>query len=402
MLISPFKADLGVTGTSPTYINTAWANDGHFEAVGSIYRDRPDANSPYRDYFCVKAGVASINHRPYSDPYCWRDLGLSATSGGYAPNANVRPSNSDAWASGQTIALGQDVYDVQTHHDYIAAVAIAGGSNTTRPSAAILSTDPAVAARWVDLGAANAWAPFDERSNTYLEGINTSGAAITPVTFTFVANTSGPGATHLFLAGLENVESVSATLTVTVTTTGAAWGGTMVDPTPVTLAHGVLGALRDTAILPFTPVPKGHTLSVAVTLATANLDGLFPMRCAVCGVGYGYELAHTEWGVEASVLDFSRRDRDETFGTVTFIKRGSAKTLRATCFIDPAEVSGDVIHQILKRHTGQPVMLDFNNQGGSDPLYDRLRVYGFYTNLRTLISASSFESLSIDVEGLVE
>jgi hypothetical protein len=98
-------------------------------------------------------------------------------------------------------------------------------------------------------------------------------------------------------------------------------------------------------------------------------------------------------------MDFSRKERDETYGTVNFVKRGTARVLRATCLINPSVVAGDVAQYILQDHTGKPLMLDFNNTGSS---YDRLKIFGFYTNLRSLVSAASYESLSIDVEGLVE
>jgi len=90
---------------------------------------------------------------------------------------------------------------------------------------------------------------------------------------------------------------------------------------------------------------------------------------------------------------------NETFGTVTFVKRGTSKVVRATAFIDPDVISGDEVQSILAQFDGVPVFWDFNNDGSD---YDRLRVMGFHTNVRQLIQAATYESLSIDIEGLVE
>jgi hypothetical protein len=154
---------------------------------------------------------------------------------------------------------------------------------------------------------------------------------------------------------------------------------------------------RRNAILPFTYVTTGNTLTITVTLT--RMTSTLVAQCGVCGVGFGYELAQTEWGVETSIIDFSRKERDDTFGTVTFLRRGSAKLVRATCYVDPTVVSGDIVQLFLANNTGVPVMMDFNNPGSN---YDRLRLFGFYANLRQVIAAASYETLSMDVEGLVD
>ncbi len=394
MLISPAAASLAFTGSGPTYVQSAWAA-GTAYAKYAIRRYAP-SGSAYYDYTCIRAHTSSSTITPNNYWY-WIKGGLSATTGGYTYTTNVRHSNYPAWASGQAVPAWAPYYDVATHHDYLAPLAISAGDNTTKPSEAILSSDPIIAARWVDAGVANAWAPFDNVSNSYLQGYGTSDQLLASTTFSFAAQLTVEPGSHVFLSGLSNVATASAVITATNTATGAAWGTTITQPPTANLSLVTFGVNRRSAILPFTTVPTGYTVTVAVTLTQANANA--PAQCAVAGVGYGYELAATEWGVETSILDFSRKERDETYGTVEFIRRGSAKVLRATCFLDPATVAGDVAQYILQDHTGRPLMLDFNNTGSD---YDRLKIFGFYTNLRTIISAASFESLAMDVEGLVE
>jgi hypothetical protein len=141
------------------------------------------------------------------------------------------------------------------------------------------------------------------------------------------------------------------------------------------------------------------TNTALVYFYVTNADRSIPARIGSFALGEATTLGTTEWGVESSILSFSKKERDETFGTVSFVKRGNAKQLRATAFIDTDEISGDEVMAVLSAFEGQPVFYDFNN-AGSD--YDRLRVFGFQTNLRTVISAPTWESLSLDIEGLVE
>lgn len=394
MLISPAAASLAFTGSSPTYLQSAWAA-GTAYAKYAIRRYAP-SGSTYYDYTCIRAHTSSSTVTP-SNTWYWQKGGLSATTGGYTYTTNVRHSNYAAWTSGAAVPAWAPYYDVATHRDYLAPLAISAGDNTVRPSEAILSSDATIAARWVDAGAANAWAPYDSLTDSYLQGYGTSDQLLASTTFSFAAQLTAEPGSHVFLSGLSNVATASAVITATNTATGAAWGTTITQPATASLALPNYGVNRRSAILPFTTVPTGYTVTVAITLTQANSNA--PAQCAVAGVGYGYELADTEWGVETSILDFSRRERDQTYGTVAFMRRGSAKVLRATCYMDPASVAGDVAQYILQDHTGRPLMLDFNNDGSD---YDRLRVFGFYTNLRTVISAASYETLALDVEGLVE
>jgi hypothetical protein len=151
------------------------------------------------------------------------------------------------------------------------------------------------------------------------------------------------------------------------------------------------------AVLPFNSIAAGSIVNVAVTLT--NNVAASPSECGMAGMGYAYALGDSSCGVETSLIDFSRVERNDVYGTVKFMKRGNAKTLRATCLIDPAVTGGDVIMLVLRWLSGRAVMMDFNNTGSD---YDRLRIFGFFSNVASLIQAASYESISMDVEGLVE
>ena len=161
--------------------------------------------------------------------------------------------------------------------------------------------------------------------------------------------------------------------------------------------------LPDAYVFPITTQPAGTALSVRFLLyglpATDSDPNRLPASCAIVGAGLAQSLGDSEWGVETSYLSFSRRERDETFGTVTFMKRGAAKTARATGYLDTSIVTGDAVQRALIAADGVPSLFDFNN---SDSDYSRLRVFGFVTQFRSIIQAASWESVTLDIEGLVE
>lgn len=134
-------------------------------------------------------------------------------------------------------------------------------------------------------------------------------------------------------------------------------------------------------------------------VACTSASSTRPAEIRSLVLGQATTIGHTEWGVETSLLSFSRKERDDNFGTVKFVKRGSASSVRATAFIDTDQINADEVYQILAAFDGQPIVMDFNNPGSD---YERLKLFGFYTNVRTIIQANSYESLGIDVESLVQ
>lgn len=403
-VIVPLEIDLAYTGSSPVYIYSAWAASQAY-VVGDIRRYQ--INGVYRDFRCRVAHTSSTANAPdkqvttatttgwwiftqttYTTQSYWEDRGPSATSGGYTYTTNVRLSHYPAWATGAAVALNAAVYDAADNHDYLATVALTSGENTIRPSEAVKSADETIAARWISLGAANAWAAIDYLGNTYTQGYETDGDLCDP-TYT-VTCACATAVDRVAFAGLVNVKTVA----ITVTDDGVARDPISVSLTPAGTAYG---ATLRTANIPIDTVAAGSALSIAVTL-TRN-DTTQPAQCAVMTVGRAHTLSDTEWGVETSILSFSRKERDETFGTVNFVKRGSSRQIRAVCYLDPAVITGDVVQELLSQWDGMPVYWDFNNDGSA---YDRLRAFGFYTNLGLAIPAASYESLSLTVEGLVE
>lgn len=387
-ILVPQKSDLASTGSgSLSYVYSAWSSSSVNYARDT--KIRYQVGGVYYDYRSRSSHTSRADRAPTNGDY-WTKLGVSATTSGATYTTNVLLSDYDTWTASAEVKAGAIKFDPADHRDYLAPNLIASGYNTIRPSEAVLSDDEAIAARWSVVSNANAWAPFDLEVYTRLSSYNSSNALVDPVTLTFTCPTNDT-ANAVILAGLSNVEDLTAVVS---------YGGQVKETLTADLEPSGThyGATATSVILDLaTPIPAGTAVSVALTLNAYNTAK--PSLLGVATLAREYALAETEWGVETRLLSFSRKQRDETFGTTTFLKRGSATLCSATCYYDPAVIAGDVIQQVLANFDGQPLLLDFNNTGTD---YDRLRIFGFYTNVRTLIHGLSWESLVMDVESLVQ
>lgn len=384
-ILVPQAASLAYTGTE-IYVYSAWSSSSVAYALNDVVRY--EVNGVWYDYRARAAHTSSTNIKPTFAAY-WTLLSTAATTG-VTYTTNVRLSDYDAWTSGSAVLAGAIQFDAADHRDYLATAAVSSVDNFTRPSAAILSSNEDLAARWTPASNANAWAPFDLELYTRLSAYDSSGTLVDPVTMTFTTVTSDT-ADAVILAGMRNVEDLTAVVI---------YGGEVQETlTADLLPSGThFGATATSVILDLaTSIAAGTTVDVALTLNAYNTAK--PLLLGVACLAREYALAETEWGVETRILSFSRKERNATFGTVTLVQRGSATLCAATCYYDPAVISGDVIMQTLAAFDGQSLLLDFNNAGTD---YDRLRVFGFYTNVRTLLLGLSQESLAMDVESLLQ
>lgn len=381
-IIVPAESFLAATGAAQAYINPLWT--AKFVQKDEIYRW--EYGGIMRDF---RARYSTNSTNPPSPRWEWVDLGSAAVSSGYTYTTNAALSLNPVWATGVGISLGQAVYDQADRNDYEAAIAITSGNNTIRPSASKLATDETISSRWTLIGAANAFAPFDYRVNSPMLGYSSAGTLLSTVTFSADITTTD-AVDRIAFAGLANVSSVEVKVYI---------GGDLSQTVTKSAAYAGIsyGMTKSTLIIPISEVAAGSVMRVDVTL-TRNL-ATKPAQVGVFVPGKSYYLAGTEWGVSTPLLDFSRKERNEVTGTTKFIKRGFAKLINATCFVDPKIVLGDVVFSILAKYSGMPIFWDFNGNGSD---YDRLQVFGFLSRVVPAITAYTFESLSLDIEGLVE
>ena len=388
-MIYPLAIALDKTGSSPTYVYAAWATSTAY-ALNQIIRY--EVSSVWYDYRCRRAHTSSSSRTPTNSSYYWTLLGPASTTGGYTYVTNVRLSNAATWASGAAVVAGAVQYDPADNHDYQALIAISANDNTVRPSEAVLSSNETIAARWSDIGAANAWAPFDYYLNSYLYGYDTNGAYNNPA-FTIVSPVNtGTVIDRICFAGLQWVKSIKVEVYLNGNKTETI---TKSQEPPA----GISAAPYKAAVVKLTTVNTWDYTSIKFVVTLTASDTNIVCKCGAIVIGPAIYLGETEWDVTTKILSFSRKERNQDFGTVKFVKRGSAKGVSAVGYLDPAIMPGDIVQQHLQFFDGMPLFFDFNNAGSN---YDRLRVFGFYTKAETVIKAVSFESILIDIEGLVD
>ena len=381
----PYIGDLAFAVGTPAYVYSAWSNASVYYAKDTVVRY--EVSSVWYDYKCRSSHTSSATRPPTNTSY-WTKIGAATTVTGYTYTTNVRLSSYDTWTSGQAVSAGAIQFDPGDHKDYYAALAITAGNNTTRPSAAVLSSDEAMASRWELVGPANAWAPYDKETGSKMEGADASGVRVDPATFTFTC-TLGNHVEALIFAGMNNVKKITAAVS---------YGGEVKETLSATITPSGthLGITPGSKIFDLTTsIAAGTLVSVAVTL---DAQEAMPVRLGLVCFGIEFDLAQTEWGLAPRILSFSRKERNTKFGTTQFVKRGSASQLAASCYFDTAVISGDVIFRLLQGLDGEPIMMDFNN-ASSD--YDNLRVFGFFTEVNMPMPALSHGILNMTVESLL-
>ena len=109
LIIRAHPASLARTGSSPTYVYSAWTGSGNpYYALDAVVRYQ--VSSVWYDYRCRRGHIANSGRSP-TNTYYWTKIGVASTTGGYTYTTNVRLSAASAWATGAAITAGQVVFD---------------------------------------------------------------------------------------------------------------------------------------------------------------------------------------------------------------------------------------------------------------------------------------------------
>jgi len=385
-IIRTHPCDIERTGASPTHLYSLWTSSGTPTYAKDVIR-RYESGGVMYDYRCRYTHVAyNSYYNPASQTWYWENLGLASTTGGYSYTTNVRLSSSPTWATGTSVALGQTVYDPADQSDYLATIAISSGYNTIRPSEAVLSTTATVAARWVRIGNGNAWAWNDYEISVKTQGYDANNA-LTNIVFTLDCGVLAFAVNAVAFSGLNN--AATAVISVYVDGVNTQYTTKNLGTSP--------NYATSTVFYLASSIAAGAALKIVIGVTRADTSKATEVGAII--VGQAQKFADTEWDVETSVINYSRRERNQTFGTLKFVPRGSAKSLRATCFVDNTLATGDHVLRALSTLSGEPIYFDFNNDALD---YDRLRIFGICTRAVSTIKTADFEILTVDVEGLVE
>ena len=234
---------------------------------------------------------------------------------------------------------------------------------------------------WIDLYSDNMHAAFDTQTSTVSSGTTS---------LTFVVK---PGSFDT--AALINIETALAQIAVSDYTTK-----TFVYSDSVGLAEGTIQdwyqyffndplVHRTQAV--FYNIPP-YTEAVATIRLTGSTGDIISVAQAVFGTIS--ELGGTQYGAQAGIVDYSRKDTDE-FGTTTFTKRAYSKRLTTDLYINNSELNR--VQNYLYNIRATPTVWIASD----DPLLEEVSViWGFYKDFSTTISYPSHSLCNIQIEGL--
>ena len=284
-------------------------------------------------------------------------------------SSTVAETDYAEWAAGTAYSVGQQVMRLTTHKNYEALTANTGKTPESNP------------ADWLDLGATNRWAMFDQK-------VGTSTSATTSMTDDFAV---GQVVQAIGFMELSNVKSI--TVTVTDSVDGVDYNQTK------TLASTLFASnwwhyffdpeQRRTSVF-FSDFPSYRDASLSITFTG---DTGVPIGCGVCMIGRYYEFADAvRIGASVGIQDYSRKEVDD-FGNYEIVERAFAKRANWNVLVDRAKL--DLLFNTLAGLRARPALYI----GGE--LEDATAIYGFPKDYDVVIEYPRYVQCSIDLEGLI-
>jgi hypothetical protein len=280
-------------------------------------------------------------------------------------SSSLSEADHPAWAVGTSYAVGDKVIRTSTHRIYESLIASNVGNAPETSKAA-----------WLDIGPTNRWAMFDRAVGTQSKGTGSVSVTVSPGFVDALALLNVTGAT-------------SATVTMTS-------GGSTVYSSSIDMGDAAplsdwwdyfFADIEPRADATLDGLPLYGDCQVTVTVAG-------PGEVAIGGlvVGHLVEIGETQYGVQISIVDYSRKETD-AFGVTDVIERAYAKRIEAPVLVNASRT--DSITRKLAEIRATPVVWI-----GAGDLYQSLIAYGFYKDWRTIIQYATTAQTALTIESL--
>lgn len=275
------------------------------------------------------------------------------------------------WNAETDYGVGDEAIRTTTHRKYKRLIA---GTTAASPE-----TDPADPPNWLDIGATNRWAQFDNKIGT-----QTSGA-------TEVTTVLKPGN----IGGLGLLELVGKTATVTMR---SAPGGVIVYTKTANLDGSIITSIYDWMFgeytqrknVVFTDLP-GQWTDCELTVTVSNPGGVAAL--GVLAIGRVRPLGATEYGAGAGIINWGKV-QDDGFGNREYIEGNWSNRITLPIVTDRAAFSK--LHQTLAALRSKPCIYV-----GSDlEIFESLICYGVFRDLYVTVPNYGMTSMNLEIEGL--
>ena len=277
------------------------------------------------------------------------------------------------WSNTTTYALGAHVRVDSTHHVYESLLA----GNVGKNPADAANQPPSPGASWLDIGATNKWAMFDQFNQT-----QTVNAGSIEIEIQAVGRITGMaflnlGAASIDILMTDGVEGViyDETISLVDNQNISNWYDYFFEPI----------ILRTDVVVLDLPVHYGPLINVSINAPSGTAKiGNFVM-------GSMRKIGDTLYGPTIGIIDHSRKEVDD-FGGVTLIERSYRKT--GTFRVTVPNNLADEVHRILTDYRATPIV--YVGTG----LYSASVYYGFYRDFGVSLEYYQSATLDINIEGL--
>lgn len=354
-----------------------WAAGTTYAAGAKVYYTSADAK---RAMF-----VSLVGSNTGNNPF---------TSWGYWEEIDITESGLSAWAAGTTYALGNQCYVITTeaspktiHRIFESVVA---GNVGHHP----LSKETGY---WIEVGATNRWRMFDQSSGSYTEYLDDSVDLSDPLVVWF--NVTDIDINVLALLDVSGAVSISAQFFDTshaaitgydaVSSSLLEWDMAI----PVSWYWWFFADINQSSqsLLYLNKPPSAVYLKVTINQA---VDAV-PIRVGTLAFGGAVEIGDTQFGATLGLLDFSKKVRDEVFGTFSVLERGYARTMSCDCVLSNSSVSS--VYSLLASIRAVPVIWI----GSAEATFNSTIVYGFYKSFNVVLESAGASMCNLEIEGLV-
>lgn len=276
-----------------------------------------------------------------------------------------------AWNAATAYAIGDVAIRTTTHRKYKRLIE---GTTETPPESD--TSDPPV---WLDIGATNRWAQFDQK-------IGTQTSAADSVTTTIT-----PGTTQ----GLGMLELIGKSATVTMKDRA---GGTVVATRSASLDGSVINSVYDWMFgeyvqrrnVVFTDLP-GQFPNCEIAVTVNNPGGTAAI--GVLSVGRVSPIGATEYGAGAGLINWGKV-QDDGFGNREFIEGDWSSRITLPLVADRQEFSR--LHRTLAQLRSRPSIYI----GSELSVFEALICYGVFKDLYITVPNYAMTSMNLEIEGL--
>lgn len=229
---------------------------------------------------------------------------------------------------------------------------------------------------WVDIGPTNRWAALDNETSTVSSAVHDITWVFRPGRFAALA-IIGMQASSIYVRIESDVDGVLYEQTHAIK-----------DDSPIPdWYHYYYDDIRVPSELVIDNLPALGDVTVTVTVTNSYGDA----EVGVIVFGWPYTIGKVQYGVSASIYDYSKKETDD-FGVTTFVRRAYSKRANLPLILTAAEV--DYVQTVLAELRAVPCLW----RGGT---YGALTIYGFYRDFSIDIRYPTVSACTLTLEGLI-